>query len=385
MNALPEPGAEALIEATDEDFVEQTERNEDLGAPAHRDVRTGRSPGRVAWDRLKKDKVAIFCSVIIIFFILVAIFAPFLGSLQAVDPVTGAEADPYTVHTELSTSNGLPTVGASSAHGRRGSRASAATSSPAGPSGRDRRSSSASSRPASPRSSASRWPHRRLRGRPGRPHHHVGHRLLPQPADPAACHRHRADRAEEHRRRRRPHRRGDLGDPLLGPHRHPLHLRGGWALPDWCAARSRVCASASSSRPPVPSGRPPGRSSSRRSCPTSWARSSCPRRSPCRPTSPTRRRSATSAWASSSPPPPGAAPSRTPRTCSPPTPVVVALGHRSLAARARPQSAGRLDPRRLRPRAVPLTSPGSGQQMFPAKRWDTHNKGSKQQCAGPKS
>ncbi|TQM58357.1 ABC transporter permease [Humibacillus xanthopallidus] len=116
MNALPEPGAEAVIEHTDEQMVEQTERNEDLGAPAHRDVRTGRSPGRVAWDRLKKDKVAIFCSVIIIFFILVAIFAPLLYSLQAVDPITGAKADPYTVHTELVDFNGIPTVGASSAH-----------------------------------------------------------------------------------------------------------------------------------------------------------------------------------------------------------------------------------------------------------------------------
>ena len=116
MNALPEPGAEAVIEATDEQMVEQTERNEDLGAPAHREVRTGRSPSRVAWDRLKKDKVAIFCTVVIIFFIFVALFAPLLYSLQAVDPITGAKADPYTVHTELVDFNGLPTVGVSSAH-----------------------------------------------------------------------------------------------------------------------------------------------------------------------------------------------------------------------------------------------------------------------------
>jgi peptide/nickel transport system permease protein len=116
LNALPEPGAEAVIEATDEQMVEQTERNEDLGAPAHREVRTGRSPSRVAWDRLKKDKVAIFCTVVIIFFIFVALFAPLLYSLQAVDPITGAKADPYTVHTELVDFNGLPTVGVSSAH-----------------------------------------------------------------------------------------------------------------------------------------------------------------------------------------------------------------------------------------------------------------------------
>jgi peptide/nickel transport system permease protein len=79
-------------------------------------VRTGRSPGQVAWDRLKKDKVAIVCAVIIIFFILVAIFAPLLTKLEAIDPVTKAAADPYAIHTELVDVNGLPTVGMSSAH-----------------------------------------------------------------------------------------------------------------------------------------------------------------------------------------------------------------------------------------------------------------------------
>jgi len=70
----------------------------------------------VAWARLKQDKVAIVCSVIILFFLLVAIFAPLLVSLEAVDPITGAKADVGTVHTELVDFNGLPTVGASSAH-----------------------------------------------------------------------------------------------------------------------------------------------------------------------------------------------------------------------------------------------------------------------------
>ncbi len=116
MNALPEPGAKTIISSTDEEVVEQTERNDAATSPAHRDVRTGRSPGRVAWDRLKKDKVAIVCTVIILLFILVAIFAPFLTSLQAVDPVTGVKASPDAVHTELVDFNGLPTVGATPAH-----------------------------------------------------------------------------------------------------------------------------------------------------------------------------------------------------------------------------------------------------------------------------
>jgi peptide/nickel transport system permease protein len=38
----------------------------------------GRSPGRIAWDRLKKDKVALGGGVVVILLILVAIFAPVL-------------------------------------------------------------------------------------------------------------------------------------------------------------------------------------------------------------------------------------------------------------------------------------------------------------------
>ncbi|WP_244859886.1 ABC transporter permease [Intrasporangium calvum] len=85
------------------------------GAPG-RTAGTGRSPGQVAWDRLRGDRVAIACAVVILFFILVAVFAPFLTSLQSVDPLTGTQADPYTTHTELLDLNGFPTEGTSSAH-----------------------------------------------------------------------------------------------------------------------------------------------------------------------------------------------------------------------------------------------------------------------------
>jgi len=105
---MPEPSAATL--------TEESEVTSSTTAPEHQEVRTGRSPGQVAWARLKRDKVAIICSAIILFFLLVAIFAPFLVSLEAVDPITGAKADPSTVHTELVDFNGLPTVGASSAH-----------------------------------------------------------------------------------------------------------------------------------------------------------------------------------------------------------------------------------------------------------------------------
>ena len=107
LNAMPGSAAATLTETPDETTPQE---------PSRKKVRTGRSPGQVAWDRLKKDKVAIVCAVIILFFILVAIFAPLLTKLEAIDPITKAPADPYAIHTELVDVNGLPTVGMSSAH-----------------------------------------------------------------------------------------------------------------------------------------------------------------------------------------------------------------------------------------------------------------------------
>ncbi len=103
------PGATADIETEGADPTP-------AAAPDKQEVRTGRSPGRVAFDRLKKDKVAIVCTVIVLFFILLAIFAPLVVSLESVDPITGVKADPKAVHTELIDFNGLPTVGTSAAH-----------------------------------------------------------------------------------------------------------------------------------------------------------------------------------------------------------------------------------------------------------------------------
>src|SRR3954464_5718290 len=105
---MPEPSAGTLIEVSEEE--------PSTAVRGHQDVRTGRSPGQVAWARLKQDKVAIVCSVIILFFLLVAIFAPLLVSLEAVDPITGAKPAVGTVPPELVDFNGLPTVGPSSAH-----------------------------------------------------------------------------------------------------------------------------------------------------------------------------------------------------------------------------------------------------------------------------
>ena len=112
---MPGSAAATLTEAPDEPSTGRTARPT-TEAPGRKQVRRGRSPGQVAWDRLKKDKVAVVCAAVILFFILVAIFAPLLTSLQAVDPTTGTKADPYTVHTELVDFNGLPKVGTSAAH-----------------------------------------------------------------------------------------------------------------------------------------------------------------------------------------------------------------------------------------------------------------------------
>ncbi|GAA1372479.1 ABC transporter permease [Streptomyces beijiangensis] len=46
----------------------------------------GRSPGRIAWTRLKRDKVALIGGVVVILLILVAVFAPFIVGLLGHPP-----------------------------------------------------------------------------------------------------------------------------------------------------------------------------------------------------------------------------------------------------------------------------------------------------------
>ena len=106
MNALP---------ATEAPFRAARSRAHP-STPGQDDRRTGRSPGQVAWDRLKNDKVAVICAAVILFFILVAVFAPLLTSLQGVDPMTGTKADPYETHSELVDDHGYPIVGMSPSH-----------------------------------------------------------------------------------------------------------------------------------------------------------------------------------------------------------------------------------------------------------------------------
>lgn len=69
----------------------------------------GRSPGRIAWSRLKTDKLAVVTFAILVFFVLVAIFAGFLVNLE------GEVLNTY--HSDLiSSRNTLPLISATAGH-----------------------------------------------------------------------------------------------------------------------------------------------------------------------------------------------------------------------------------------------------------------------------
>jgi peptide/nickel transport system permease protein len=65
-------------------------------------VAHGKSPTRIAMDRLRKDKVAIVCAVVVLFFILIAIFAPLLAKIEG--------ADISTFNSDLVDEYGYPTI-----------------------------------------------------------------------------------------------------------------------------------------------------------------------------------------------------------------------------------------------------------------------------------
>jgi peptide/nickel transport system permease protein len=68
----------------------------------------GKSPTRVAIDRLRKDRVAVVCACVVLFFILVAIFAPVLTKLEG--------SDISTFHPEFVDEYGFPTFVANAQH-----------------------------------------------------------------------------------------------------------------------------------------------------------------------------------------------------------------------------------------------------------------------------
>ena len=68
----------------------------------------GKSPTAIAFARLRKDKVAVTCASIFVFFVLIAIFAPLLAKLEG--------QDISTLHQDLIDDYGFPLVGPNSEH-----------------------------------------------------------------------------------------------------------------------------------------------------------------------------------------------------------------------------------------------------------------------------
>jgi peptide/nickel transport system permease protein len=78
---LHEPAAEAAPSAVDEATVAAT------GATAVQ----GRSLGRIAWERLKRDKLALTGGIVVLVLVLVAVLAPVIAHLVGQDPETHHE------------------------------------------------------------------------------------------------------------------------------------------------------------------------------------------------------------------------------------------------------------------------------------------------------
>jgi ABC-type dipeptide/oligopeptide/nickel transport system permease subunit len=68
----------------------------------------GKSPGRIAFDRLRKDRVAVICASVVLFFILIAVLAPLLARLEG--------QDVHTFNTDLIDEYGYPTIGINAQH-----------------------------------------------------------------------------------------------------------------------------------------------------------------------------------------------------------------------------------------------------------------------------
>jgi ABC-type dipeptide/oligopeptide/nickel transport system permease subunit len=67
-----------------------------------------KSPTRIAFDRLRRDRVAVVCAVICVVFVLIAIFAPVLAGLEGQNATTP--------HLELTDRYSLPLVGITGDH-----------------------------------------------------------------------------------------------------------------------------------------------------------------------------------------------------------------------------------------------------------------------------
>src|SRR4051794_27303708 len=69
----------------------------------------GRSPSQIAFERLRKDKLAVVCSVIILLLVLAAVFAPLITNFLNIYPT--AATVPYSPDKVLNFQTGLPKHG----------------------------------------------------------------------------------------------------------------------------------------------------------------------------------------------------------------------------------------------------------------------------------
>ncbi|MFI5973986.1 ABC transporter permease [Streptomyces sp. NPDC051452] len=84
----PTPSAAVPLEVTDE-TVEKS------AVPGASKGSEGRSPGRLAWKRFKRDKTGVISAYVVIFFFVIAIAAPLIAKLYGKDPYTTyASQDP---------------------------------------------------------------------------------------------------------------------------------------------------------------------------------------------------------------------------------------------------------------------------------------------------
>lgn len=79
------------------------------GSPPPATFRPGRSPSQIAFERLRVDKVAVVSFCVVVFFVLVAIFAPVLASWE------GSQS-PTKLNSDLVDAYGFPTIGFTSDH-----------------------------------------------------------------------------------------------------------------------------------------------------------------------------------------------------------------------------------------------------------------------------
>ncbi|WP_369211960.1 ABC transporter permease [Streptomyces flavofungini] len=89
----PTPAAAATLEPTDKTGIPATPN--DQGSK-------GRSPGRLAWTRFKRDKTGVVAACVVIFFFVIALCAPLIAKLYGKDPYTTYGVDDPSLLNEFS-------------------------------------------------------------------------------------------------------------------------------------------------------------------------------------------------------------------------------------------------------------------------------------------